>query len=581
MPMDGVLLGYVARELDTTLKDGRVDRIIQPERDEIHLLIRAQGANHRLVLCASPNGARVHLSAHSKTGPMEPPMFCMLLRKHLSSGRVLSVQRIAGDRILEISFSCLNEMGDNVVRTLVIEIMGRHSNIILRSSDGRIIDAARHVGEDISRVRLVQPGLPYAYPPSQGKLNPDTASADEIADALSAAGGKLAKAIGAVIAGFSPQASREAAVRIGMDQDTLITQIDVRKAAADLHAYIHALPGMGPCVIAQSEDGAPTDIFPFEQLHLPMTSFMPCPDGPSAALDAYFYERDRRDRMTQRSSALYHTLKNHIERCEKKIAIQNEALSGAARMEEYRQYGELIQGNLYCLQKGEPYAEVQNYYSEDCGMIRIPMDVSLSPAQNAQRYFKLYQKARGARTLAAEQKAKAEQELDYLEQMMDDLRKCTDAQGLSELRGMLEASGHVRAVQTRMKQRKEAPSQPMKYLSSDGIEIEVGKNAMQNERLTMGAKGDETWLHAQKMPGSHVIIHAQNIPETTLAEAAMLAAYYSKGVRSAQVPVDVTLRRYIKKPGGTPIGFVIYTHQRTLYITPDEHAVRKIRLLRE
>ena len=250
-------------------------------------------------------------------------------------------------------------------------------------------------------------------------------------------------------------------------------------------------------------------------------------------------------------------------------------------MDEYRQRGELLQANLYRLRKGEPYAEVENYYSEACETIRIPMDVSLSPAQNAQRYFKLYQKARGARILAAEQKEKAEQELMMLEQALDDLRKCTDAQGLSELRAMLEASGHVRAASTRVKPRREAPSLPMKFLSGDGIEIEVGKNALQNERLTMGARGDELWLHAQKMPGSHVLVHAADVPEKTLAEAAMLAAYYSKGVRSAQVPVDATLRRYIKKPGGTPAGFVTYTHQRTLYITPDEAAVRAIRLLRE
>ena len=209
------------------------------------------------------------------------------------------------------------------------------------------------------------------------------------------------------------------------------------------------------------------------------------------------------------------------------------------------------------------------------------MDVSLSPAQNAQRYFKLYQKARNARTLASEQKQKAEQELEYLEQMADDLRKCTDSAGLSELRQMLVASGHVRAAVSRVKPRKEAPSQPMKFLSCDGIEMEVGKNALQNERLTMGAKGDELWLHAQKMPGSHVIVHAANVPESTVLEAALLAAYYSKGVRSAQVPIDATQRRYIKKPGGTPAGFVIYTHQRTLYITPDEAAVRRIKCIRE
>ena len=580
MPMDGVMLGFVARELDAKLKDGRIDRVIQPERDEIHLLIRAQGANHRLVLSASANAARIHLSEHAKTGPMEPPMFCMLLRKYLGSGRVQAVRRIAGDRILEIEIQALSEMGDTVTRTLTIEIMGRHSNIILRGGDNRIIDAARHIGEDISRVRQVLPGLPYSYPPSQGKLNPETASAQEIAARLGETGGKLDKAISASIAGFSPQAAREAAARIGFGASALVQELDCEQLGQAVYDYLAQMPSLSPCVILLSEDGAPADVYPFAQAHLPLAQYDEYP-GASAALDAYFYERDRRDRMNQKASSLAHTLKNHIERCEKKIAIQDEALAGAARMEEYRQKGELIQANLYRLKKGEPIAHVENFYSEACEPIEIPMDVSLSPAQNAQRYFKLYQKARGARTLAAEQKAKAEQELEYLEQMEDDLRKCTDAAGLAELRAMLEQSGHVRHTVSRVKQRKEAPSQPMKFLSCDGIEIEVGKNALQNERLTMGAKGDELWLHAQKMPGSHVIVHSASVPESTIEEAAMLAAYYSKGVRSAQVPIDATLRRYIKKPGGTPAGFVIYTHQKTLYITPDESAVRRIKCIRE
>ena len=581
MPMDGIMLGFIARELAHKLKDGRIDRVIQPERDEIHLLIRAQGENHRLLLCASPNGARVHLTQHAKTGPIEPPMLCMLLRKHLGSGRIMDVRRVAGDRILEIDINALNELGDQVTRTLIIEIMGRHSNIILKNSDGRIIDASRHVDEEISRVRLVLPGLPYEYPPSQGKLNPDTASADEIAQRLAETGGKLHKAISAVIAGFSPQAAKEAALRVCGDSEKLISELDVQGTASALRAYLDRMPEMGPSVVMLSEDGVPSDIYPFEQIRLfgmPLESY---PQGPSTALDAFYYERDRRERMNQKASSIAHTLKNHIERCEKKIAIQNEALGNAARMEEYRKNGELIQANLYRLKKGEPFAEIEDFYSEDYAPIRVPMDVSLSPAQNAQRYFKLYQKARNARTLAAEQKQKAEQELEYLEQMADDLRKCTDSAGLSELRQMLVASGHVRATVSRVKQRKEAPSQPMKFLSSDGIEMEVGKNALQNERLTMGAKGDELWLHAQKMPGSHVIVHSTNVPESTVLEAAMLAAYYSKGMRSAQVPIDATLRRYIKKPGGTPAGFVIYTHQRTLYITPDESAVRKIKCIQE
>lgn len=581
MPMDGVMLGFVARQLDTVLRDGRVDRVIQPEKDEIHLVIRAQGVNHRLVLSAAASAARVHLSEHAKTGPMEPPMFCMLLRKYLCGGRVLAVRRIAGDRILEIDISNLSELGDPVTRTMVVEIMGRHSNIILRAADGRIVDAVRHVGQDISRVRQVLPGLTYAYPPAQGKLNPETATAEEIALRLAQEGGKLEKAIGTCVAGFSPQAAREAAARIGVNGSSLVSEIDVQAAAGALHGYLREMPSLSPCVVTLDDAGTPTDVFPFPQMHLPTAQTAQYAD-PSAALDAYFYERDRRDRLNQRSASLAHALKNHIERCEKKIAIQNEALEGAARMEEYRQNGELLQANLYRLQKGEPVAVVENYYSENCEPVSIPMDVSLSPAQNAQRYFKLYQKARGARTLAAEQKEKAEQELEYLEQMEDDLRKCTDARGLSELREMLVASGHVRQPSSRVKPRKEAPSQPMKFRSCDGIEMEVGKNALQNERLTMGARGNETWLHAQKMPGSHVLIHTEgDVPESTLMQAAMLAAYYSKGVRSAQVPIDATLRRYIKKPGGTPAGFVTYTHQRTLYITPSEAEIKKIELLRE
>lgn len=272
-----------------------------------------------------------------QTGPMEPAMLCMLFRKYLCGGRVLAVRRIAGDRILEIDVSNLSELGDPVTRTLVVEIMGRHSNIILRTEDGRIIDAARHVGQDISRVRQVMPGLPYAYPPTQGKLDPETADAEAVASALENAGGKLEKAIGASIAGFSPQAAREAAVRIGMDGSALVSEVNVQAAANALCDYFHQMPSLSPCVVTLDDLGAPTDVFPFPQRHLPRRGRTAQFDDPSAALDAYFYERDRRDRLNQRSASLAHTIKNHIERCEKKIAIQNEALESAARMEEYRQ----------------------------------------------------------------------------------------------------------------------------------------------------------------------------------------------------------------------------------------------------
>ncbi|MBQ8095230.1 MAG: NFACT family protein, partial [Clostridia bacterium] len=333
-----------------------------------------------------------------------------------------------------------------------------------------------------------------------------------------------------------------------------------------------------PCVVLYSENGTPKDVYPFPQRHLGTVSVRECL-SPSEALDLFFHERNLHERLAQHISGIAHVLKNNIERCEKKIAIQEDALRNAERMDEYKKRGELIQGNLYMIEKGAKSAIVPDYYSENCEPIEIPLDESLSPAQNAQRYFKLYQKARGARRLAAEQKEKAENELLWLYQMEDDLRKCSDLRGVEELREMMTDAGYIRRKEGKGNKRKEVPSQPMRFLSSDGIEIEVGKNAVQNESLTMRASGSETWLHAQKMPGSHVIVHAEQVPETTLNEAAMLAAYYSKGVNSSSVPIDTTLRRYIKKPGGTPTGFVIYTHQRTLYITPDESAVRQIKCL--
>ena len=578
MPMDGVMLGFVARELQDKLTDGRIDKIIQPERDEIHLLIRAQGKNHRLVMSASASSARVHLTQESVIAPMDPPMFCMLLRKYLGGGRIREVRQIDGDRILEMDITSLSELGDSVIRTLVIEIMGRYSNIILLTQGRTVIDAARHVNETLSRVRQVEPGLPYERPSLQGKIPPGALTPATLQERLAGMDCGLARAISRIIAGFSIQAAEEAVCVLHLNPELTPDCYDLTRLSEDLCQYVRDLPGRGPSVVLFSESGSPKDLYPFPQQHLEGQPFRSCM-SPSEALDLFYRERNLHERLQQHISGISHVIRNNIERCEKKIAIQEDALLNAERMDEYKKRGELIQGNLHLIEKGAKTATVPDYYSEDCAPIQIPLDESLSPAQNAQRYFKLYQKARGAKRLASEQKQKTENELLWLYQMEDDLRKCSDLRGIEELREMLITSGYIRRKENKGNKRRESPSQPMRFLSGDGIEIEVGKNSMQNEALTMHAAGYETWLHAQKMPGSHVIIHAEQVPDTTLSEAAMLAAYYSKGVHSASVPIDITLRRYIKKPGGTPPGFVIYTHQRTVYVTPDEQAVRKITCL--
>lgn len=580
MPLDGVTLGFVASELKSCLVGGRVDRVLQPENDEIHIIIRSQGENHRLLLSAAANAARAHLTQYSKTNPMSPPMLCMLFRKHLVGGRVMDVRRIAGDRILEIDIDNLDEMGENVTRTLVCEFMGRHSNIILCMPDRKIVEAVRHVNETISRVRLIQPGLIYTYPPSQGKLNPDTATATELADRLSQQGGSLGKALSSTISGFSPQAAREIAFRLTGDDSAKIIDLNLPLLSENLHHTLEAMYTWGPPVLLLDADDTPLDVFPYVQHCRTNAHFTQVDGGISAALDAFHAQRDRRARMTQRSQTLTRTLKTHIERCEKKLSIQQDALNNAERMDEYRKNGELIQANLYRLVKGMESAQVEDFYEPECPTITIPMDKRFSPAQNAQKYFKRYQKARSAKELAADQMKKTKEELDYLETQLDDLRKCSCVEELIELREMLVASGHVKALKSRVKQRKTEPSLPFHYRSTDGIDIIVGKNSLQNDRLTADARGNETWLHAKNMPGSHVLILSENVPDTTLAEAAMLAAYYSKGQTSAKVPIDYTLRKYVKKPGSAPAGFVIYTNQKTLYITPDERTVKKITLVR-
>lgn len=580
MPMDGVMLSFISRELSQTLRDGRIDRIIQPERDELHLLIRAQGANVRLLLSASANAARVHLTNQAKNGPAEPPMFCMLLRKHLAGARIEAVRQIAGDRILSIDMLVLNELGDLVRRHLITEMMGRHSNIILTDQDFRIIDAIRRVGSDVSRLRVVQPGAQYCIPATQDKLDPAAATIEDLAARFEGEHGSVQKAILHSLAGFSPQASFEAVARLGLDPDDSIADQQPIPVFADrLLQYVRRMPELTPSGIVLDTDGSPMDVFPFPQQHLFAFKTWTY-NSASEALEAFYGERDRREHMKQRASGLSHLISNSIERCTRKILLQDEALAGAKRMDEYRKNGELLQANLYRLEKGTAYAEVEDYYTENCPVIQIPMDTALSPAQNAQRYFKLYRKARGAKLLAAEQKEKAESDLLFLEQMQDDLRKASSEKDLSELRSLLEEAGFAKRHSGPVKKKKDLPSLPMQYRSSDGTLIEVGKNAVQNERLTLSAKGEELWLHAQKMPGSHVIVHSPEPSDQTIQEAVLLAAYYSKGSRSAQVPVDATKRRYIKKPGGTPVGYVTYTHQQTFYVTPHETAVSKLQCIR-
>ena len=575
MPMDGLTVGFEVRELDATLKGGRVDRITQPERDAVVMVIRAGNANHRLLLCASPNNARCHLTDQSFSNPLEPPALCMLMRKQLTGARVQEIRQSEGDRIIHIDFDAVNELGDHVLRRLVLEIMGRHSNLVFLDENGRILEAARHVNAEMSRVRQIQPGMAYQAPPSQDKLNPETLRAEELLERLQAREGEnYSRALSEEITGLSRVSAEELAFRVLNRGETWPE--DLRAACEKLESLLRRLPDMAAPCLLRAESGEAEDVFPFLYLSRDTGREEPCRTL-SAALDRYYASRDAKDRLSQKSASMIRTLKGHTDRCNRKLAMQEEELASAERMEEYRRAGDAIQANLYQLKKGMTEAALPDWSDPEGGTITVELDKRLTPVQNAQKYFRKYQKARSARETAAVQRDRTLEELEYLESMLLDAENCTGESELEEIRQELVRTGYMKRVTSRKQQRQLPESRPYRYLSADGIEILVGRNSIQNDRLTQSAAGNEMWLHAKDMPGSHVIIRREGeIPLTTLRQAALLAAWYSKGRNSSTIPVDYTLRKYVKKPSGAAPGKVVYTHQKTAYVTAEESEIRKI-----
>ncbi len=569
MPLDGLTLGLIARELDAALAGGRINKIVQPERDELILTIRAGGENRQLLLSATANCARAHLTQVRKNSPLEPLNLCMLMRKHITGGRVCAVRQLESDRILEIEIEHHDELGDAARKRLICEFMGKHSNLIFVDGNGRIIDSARRVNELISSVREVLPGLRYELPPAHGKIPFDHVEADALYAAMAGMNGPLHRLIAQTVSGMSTQTARELAFRATGTEDAHSEEIDLRAACECIGAELKRIPDTVAPAVLLAGDGAPIDAVAFPYLsraHLKSEAFPTI----SEAMDAFYRTRDRSERIQQKSAALHRALKKNIERCERKLALQQEALLGSQRMEEYRLKGELLTANLHLTQKGARSVEVPNYYEEGTPMLAVELDEKLSPGQNAQKYFKMYQKARNAQTLAAEQIEKTSAELNYLEGQMDNLGKCQEESELFELRAELEKFGYVKANRSRRQMKQLPPSQPMKFTAPSGRAILVGKNNLQNDKLTATAQPNEVWLHAKDMPGSHVIIVGEAPDDETIAYAARLAAAYSKGKASSRVPVDYTLRRYVKKPGGAKPGFVIYTNQRTLFVQPAE-----------
>ena len=577
MAMDGLNLYASVLEV-AALTGGRIEKIQQPGKDELVLTIHAAEGTRRVLLCASASRCGVQITQAKRTNPLDAPMFCMLLRKHLTGGRVLSVEQPNLDRTVLFRIEARNELGDTVPFTLIAEMMGKYSNVILVNDKNIVLDAIRHVGPSMSAVRIVLPGMAYEPAPTQDKRDPREASVAVFREALQGIG-RVDKTLSATFYGLSPSMASALAQR-ATDVQNLdsLSEKEAGALAESLHAFYQDL-SRGQCQPAMllNTFDEPVAVYPFA----PASGNVRLMPSMAEAMDAFYADLDVREHMRRRGQAVRRILQNNVERCEKKLSLYTQAIEADEKIEQYRLYGELITASLFSLGQNADEAVVMNYYLDPPQQVKVAMDRRFTPGENAQRYYRSYQKARAAKDMAFEQRKQTLEELGYLEGQLDNLDKCTTDQEFEELEQELRALGYMRAEKTKGKPRKAPPaSKPMHLLSSDGTDIYVGKNNAQNDRLTLRfASENDIWLHTKDIPGSHVIIASDSPSDTTLFEAAMLAAWYSKGRGGANVAVDYTPRRYVKKPSGAKPGMVIYAQNRTAYVTPDEATVKRLQQL--
>lgn len=590
MPLDAICLGAVTNELNTTLAGCRVEKVYQPDRDEIVIQTRGQGGARRLLISIAAGTPRVHFIEAARENPAVPPMFCMLLRKHVQGAKIAAVMQPAVERMLSIELDTTDEMGVPCKKHLICELMGKHSNVILCGEDNRIIDAMRRVDGDLSGKRQVLPGLFYRMPPAQDKHDPFTVSGTGLAAAAAQADGEqtLDRFLLNTLLGFSPLLCRELAFRAVGDAAKPLSMLsdDERRNLAQVYddflTYIEE-KRWKPFLLTKIEDGAVFD-FTF----LPITQYeglmnIVQEDSFSALLAAFFEKKGKVERMARRSADLHKTVVNARDRLARKLSAQKKELSGAHDREKYKRTGELITANLYQLEKGMTKASVIDYYDAACPEVEITLDIRMTPQQNAQRYFKLYNKAKTAEEVLTRQIKQGSEELDYLESVLVQLGEAETERDLAQLREELTQSGILSAKQTRNKKAAQKPVQakPFHYRTTDGFDVFAGKNNIQNDLLTLKtAFKSDIWFHTQKIHGSHVILVTNGKEPTNeaMTEAAMIAAYHSKARSSSMVPVDYTQVRQVKKPVGAKPGMVIYHVYQTAYVTPDEKAIEKLRI---
>ena len=576
MAIDGAYLHCLRQEMETRLQGARVDKIHQPSKEELVLALRSLSGNFKLYLSARVNSPRVHFTEIALENPPSPPMFCMLLRKRLTGARLMAVRQIGLERVLYFDFDAVNELGDMVRLTLAVEVMGRYSNIILIDGDNRVVDAIKRVDLTMSPMRPILPGIGYIVPLVDSvRVDLLSNTVEEVAARIMEGGAPLDRAIRSCTQGLSPLVCREiAAQTLHGEEDTgTLTEAQQHRLERALYRIQQALllPQKRTPYILYRIDHTPLD-FSF----LPITQYGLSAigrevDGFSRLLDEFYAEKDAAERMRQRSQDIWRVLNTTVDRISRKLNNQRRELADSGKRDEKRLYADLINANLHMIPKGAEKAELVNYYDEACPTICVPLDPSLSATQNAQKYYKEYRKAKTAEEILGQQIQIGEQDLVYLDSVFDALSRATTVRELDELRAELISTGYLRRQGG--KQKPPPPTKPLEFVSDDGFTILVGRNNVQNDKLTTRtAKGSDWWFHTKNIAGSHTVILTDGVtpPEETMMQAAILAATHSKAADSAQVPVDYTQIKYVKKPAGAKPGMVIYETNRTVYVTPDK-----------
>lgn len=570
MSFDGIVTKGMTEELKELLEEGRISKIYQPFKYDLIITVRAKGKNHQLLISANPSYARIHITNEGYENPKEPPMFCMLLRKHLEGSFIEKIEQDGLERIIKFHVRTKNEIGDESIKILIVEIMGRHSNIILvDQGKNMIMDSIKHVPPAVNRHRTLHPGYQYVAPPEQNKLNPLTVTEEELLKKLDFNRGKLGNQLVEHLSGISPLFANEVTFQAGLANRATLTGaffsvIDPIKNKSYMPQIIY---------VGQKEYFY---ICNLQHLRGEAKYF----GSISELLDRYYYGKADRDRIKQQANDLDRFIKNELNKNKKKIKKLEQSLSDAEKAERYQLYGELLTANMYAVSKGMTEIEVINYYHEDGAMITIPLDRLKTPSENAQSFFLKYQKLKNSVDIVKEQIRLTIIEIGYFEGLLQQIESASP-KDIEEMREELTEEGYIKARKSVKKLKQKSKNQKPTldyYLSSDGDEIIVGKNNKQNEYLTNKlARRDEIWLHTKDIPGSHVVIKNGEPSGQTLLEAASIAAYFSKAKGSSSVPVDYTTIRHVKKPSGAKPGFVIYDNQTTLYVTPDEDLILRLR----